>query len=567
MKNHKLLILITLLASVFVFKAVGQQHLSAMQAYDKAQQDRSDANDLWEKKDPTPAELDRSINILKHTLVFLDSLPIKELANGNFYLKARAYDVYLDMAQSYIVAGKKDSAIMAIENRFALSGSSYPVNNMDNFPLLAPLAHEPRYLAIMDKMKRQKSLWQNESFKTSYKDNLTDAEKVAGLSLLWSQAKYNFVNFDHAGIDWNQAYLDYLPKVTATKTTADYYKVLISFYAQLKDGHTNVYFPDALAGQFYSRPPFRTQLIEGRVFVTQVFSDSLFKTGIQPGLELLKIDGEPVIDYAEKNVKPYQSSSTPQDLEIREFSYALLAGAKDKPINIEFKAAKGKIIDKTIARSGYHDVKGLKTLEYKTINNIGYLTINNFEDNGIVKQFDSLYTVEIAKTKGLIIDIRYNGGGDGGIGFNIIGRLTDKPFKISASKLLSISSRPGAEPSWIDNGAGEWGANKKIFYDKPVVVLIGPRTFSAAEDFTVAFDYMKRGKLIGMPTGGSTGQPVPFNLPGGGEARVCGKHDNYPDGKEFVGVGINPDITVKPTIKDLLNGVDAAKEKALQLLK
>jgi C-terminal processing protease CtpA/Prc len=70
-----------------------------------------------------------------------------------------------------------------------------------------------------------------------------------------------------------------------------------------------------------------------------------------------------------------------------------------------------------------------------------------------------------------------------------------------------------------------------------------------------------------MPTGGSTGQPVSFNLPGGGEARVCGKHDSYPDGKEFVGIGINPDIIVQPTIKDLLNGVDAAKEKALQLLK
>ncbi|MDB5148134.1 MAG: hypothetical protein JWQ57_2154 [Mucilaginibacter sp.] len=564
MKNNSVLIIAVLIS--IAFRASAQQHLSAMQAYDKAQQARSDANDLWEKKDPSPAELDRSISILKHALLFLDSIPIKELANGNIYLKARPNDIYLDMAQSYSLAGKKDSALTALESMFALGESSQVLNYIEHDALLSPIRQEPRYLAVVGKMKAQGALWQNAAFKTPYKDNLTDAEKVAGLSLLWSQAKYNFVNFSHAGIDWNQTYLDYLPKVTATKTTADYYKVLISFYAQLKDGHTNVHVPDALSDQFYSRPPFRTQLIEGRVFVTQVFSDSLFKTGIQPGLEILKIDGEPVIDYAEKNVKPYQSSSTPQDLEVREFSYALLSGAKNKPINIEFKTAKGKMISKTIARSGYHDVKGLKTLEYKTINNIGYLTINNFEDEGIVKQFDSLYTAEIAKTKGLIIDIRYNGGGSGGIGFNIIGRLTDKPFKISASKLISLTSRPGAEPSWVDHGFDTWNVNGKIFYNKPVVVLIGPRTFSAAEDFTVAFDYMKRGKLIGMPTGGSTGQPVPFNLPGGGQARVCGKHDSYPDGKEFVGVGINPDITVKPTIKDLLNGVDAAKDKALQLL-
>ena len=307
-------------------------------------------------------------------------------------------------------------------------------------------------------------------------------------------------------------------------------------------------------------------MVEGRVFVSLVFSDSLYKSGIVPGLEVIKIDGQQVISYAEKNVRPYVCSSTPQDMEIREFSYQLLSGPKNKPIVFEFKDKDGKITNRTIPRTGYHDVKGLKTMEYQTIGNIGYLTINNFEDNKIIKQFDSLYTTEIAKTKGLIIDIRYNGGGDGGIGFNIIKRLTDKPFLSSQAKILRHSSRPNSEPLWDDLGHGTWSASGKIFYDKPVMVLIGPRTFSAAEDFTVAFDYMKRGKLIGMPTGGSTGQPVPFALPGGGSARVCGKRDTYPDGKEFVGIGIMPDIAVKRRIKDLWNGKDAAKEKALEIL-
>jgi len=254
------------------------------------------------------------------------------------------------------------------------------------------------------------------------------------------------------------------------------------------------------------------------------------------------------------------------NMEIREFSYLLFAGPKNKPVVIEFKDRNGKTVTRTIARTGYHDVKGLKTMTYQTIGQVGYLTINNFEDNKIVKQFDSLYSTEIAKTKGLIIDIRYNGGGDGGIGFNIIRRLTDKPFRISNSKVLRHYSRPYSEPEWEDYGINQWGANSKTFYDKPVVVLIGPRTFSAAEDFTVAFDFMQRGKLVGLPTGGSTGQPVPFSLPGGGSARVCGKHDSYPDGKEFVGIGIMPNVIVKKTIKDLLNGTDAAKEKALELL-
>lgn len=41
-----------------------------------------------------------------------------------------------------------------------------------------------------------------------------------------------------------------------------------------------------------------------------------------------------------------------------------------------------------------------------------------------------------------------------------------------------------------------------------VVVLTSPRTYSAAEDFASAFDVMRRGLIVGEPTGGSTGQPL-----------------------------------------------------------
>ncbi|HTD40980.1 MAG TPA: S41 family peptidase [Mucilaginibacter sp.] len=563
MKTKILSLLIVLLACFT--NAFGQKIYTGNEAADWVQSQRNIADDLIDAKS-TPAQVEKGVMILKKALAFLDSVPIKELAAGNAYLYYRRSDANRDLASGYALLGKKDSALDALDRMYTNGATSGVVEFLEKEPTLDAVRKEPRYLAIVKKLNEEGALWKNTTLKTPYKTNLSDAEKVAGLSLLWSQAKYNFVNFDHLDIDWNQTYLDYLPKVQNTKSTAEYYKVLINFYAQLKDGHTNVYAPDSLAAEFYSRPPFRTELIEGRVFVSLVFSDSLYKSGIVPGLEVIKIDGEPVISYAEKNIRPYASSSTPQDMEIREFSYQLLSGPKNKPIIIEFKDKNGKTINRTIARTGYHDVKGLKTMEYQTIGNVGYLTINNFEDNKIIKQFDSLYTTEIAKTKGLIIDIRYNGGGDGGIGFNILKRLTDKPFLNSQAKILQHSSRPYDEPLWDNLGYGRWGPNGKIFYNKPVIILIGPRTFSAAEDFTVAFDYMKRGTLVGLPTGGSTGQPVPFSLPGGGNARVCGKRDTYPDGKEFVGIGIMPNVTVKKTIKDLLSGKDAAKDKALEIL-
>lgn len=101
----------------------------------------------------------------------------------------------------------------------------------------------------------------------------------------------------------------------------------------------------------------------------------------------------------------------------------------------------------------------------------------------------------------------------------------------------------------------------------PVIVLTSPRTFSAAEDFAVAFDAMQRGTIVGEATGGSTGQPLLFSLPGGGSGRVCTKRDTYPDGREFVGVGVQPHIKVAPTVADFRNGRDTVLEAALAELK
>jgi C-terminal processing protease CtpA/Prc len=56
-------------------------------------------------------------------------------------------------------------------------------------------------------------------------------------------------------------------------------------------------------------------------------------------------------------------------------------------------------------------------------------------------------------------------------------------------------------------------------------------------------------------------------LPGGGIGRVCTKKDTYPNGKEFVGYGIQPDITIKKSLSDYLDGKDPALEKAIDYLR
>ena len=264
--------------TVFICQlAKAQTETLSMQYYDRAQNARDKASDFYGKKNASPADIAKGIQMLQNTIRFLDSIPVAELADGNIYLKGRTHDVLMDLGAAYAIANKKDSAFIALDKMYAQGSYSNLSNYMSKDSSFMNLWGDPRFKALTDKLKKQGEFYGNTALKKPYKPNLTDEEKAAGLSLLWTQAKNNFVYFDHLATDWNQTYLDYLTLVKNTKSTAEYYKVLMKFYASLHDGHTNVYPPQQLSSEFYSRPPMRAELIEGRVFVSDVYNDSLFK--------------------------------------------------------------------------------------------------------------------------------------------------------------------------------------------------------------------------------------------------------------------------------------------------
>jgi len=81
-------------------------------------------------------------------------------------------------------------------------------------------------------------------------------------------------------------------------------------------------------------------------------------------------------------------------------------------------------------------------------------------------------------------------------------------------------------------------------------VLANEGTASAAEDFLVALDNNGRATIVGTPSYGSTGQPIFGELPGGGEFRVCSRWCLYPDGREFINTGVQPQVYAPLTLED-----------------
>jgi carboxyl-terminal processing protease len=549
---------------IFLITISPAQSVTAMMAYDSATQYRDIADTLWNAEKKSVDNLTKALAVLNKGLAYLNQPGVWDLAQGNIYLKYRRFNILNDIAHVYSLLREKERTIQTLNEMHDIGGYQY--NFIEKDTAFGFIRNEPGYRELIASMQQGEALWKPNALKTPYQVNLPLNEKIAGLSLLWSQAKYNFAHFDCANIDWNRKYLDYLTLVVQTSSTADYYKLLIKFYASLKDGHTNVYAPKELTEKFYSRPPFRTELIEGGVFVTDIFSDTLQKMGIEKGLEILAINSEPVLEYAKNNIEPYQSSSTPQDMIVRKFTYGLLSGPKEDPLEIKFRNKKGKEWVQSVSRTGYKAVNPIPSAAYREVDNIGCLELNSFADPAVTKIYDSLFS-KIAKTKALIIDLRKNGGGSSNIGLHILSTLTDTPYSISLSKITQYNSTDGGDAQWYSFAPEKQYPSKKMFYAKPVIVLISARTFSAAEDFVVAFSYAKRGKLVGQTTGGSTGQPLPFDLPGGGTARVCAKYDTFPDGKKFVGLGIAPDISISKTRNDFYNNNDAVLMKALDLLR
>lgn len=205
------------------------------------------------------------------------------------------------------------------------------------------------------------------------------------------------------------------------------------------------------------------------------------------------------------------------------------------------------------------------------------------------------------KAKALIIDLRNNGGGSTGIGLEILKYLAHdtilygarKPSRMHIPTYKAWGSFLTPQDTLTDKP--EWGMNKEemtksyligkddypyvfpyvadtIQLDAkrivvPTAMLIRRNTASAAEDFLIYADNQKHFTKFGDNTFGSTGQPYLFDMPGGGRARVCTKKDTYPNGVEFVGVGIIPEVVVRPTLQDYQDKKDPVLEKAVAFLK
>lgn len=415
----------------------------------------------------------------------------------------------------------------------------------------------------------------------------TTEQKVWGLMAVWSQAKFNFPFFDkHPELNWDEKVIEYIPKVVTATNMDSYYNVLCEFAALLKDGHTAVNKPGGLFNPADDWPPVEVEVVNGKYFIARVGeSRELNKINVYPGLEIIEIEGTAVDNYYQSTVLRYESRGTKQADEAINI-YKLLSGPKDSKVRMKVREINGTERFVSLIRNSKTDSGGRffnrlfnwymaeNPIEVRTVENgIIYIKIANFDSENVttefLKEFDKLNLPEV---KGIILDLRFNPGGDDKNAFPIISCFLDSPvksFRWKSPKYVPAKNSWGFAPEWEEGYIGNENIQPREGkrYSGPLVILIGHTTYSTAEDFLIPFDFSNRAVLTGAITAGSTGNPCRIQLPGGGNFRVVTLETLYPDGRKWVGIGIKPAVEVEPTQKDFVNGNDPVLLKGIEVIK
>jgi C-terminal processing protease CtpA/Prc len=290
---------------------------------------------------------------------------------------------------------------------------------------------------------------------------------------------------------------------------------------------------------------------------------------IKPGMELLEIDSTPVTTIIERDLDPYISSSTTQDRQLREMRM-LLQGPPGSTARTRWRTLEGATVDVALIRNESQNRAAMPAqrhdlMEFKTLpGDIAYIALNDFSNAKIDRDFETKLP-DLRSARAWIIDLRINGGGSSEIGYAILSHFINAPVEGSTWRTRQYNptfQAWGREQTWYEGAPDLIKPAAGPRFDGPVYILTSPNTCSAAEDFLVPLKVAKRAILVGEPTCGSSGQPLAFTVYGA-SARVCTKWDRFPDGTEFVGVGILPDVPSSRTRQDVASGRDAVLDVAV----
>jgi tricorn protease len=371
----------------------------------------------------------------------------------------------------------------------------------------------------------------------------TDAERQAMFDHVWIRTKNIFYEPSFHGIDWELMKTEYGKYLPSIGNGYEFAEMLNELLGELNVSHAYARYsnrisnPDATS----SLGVFIDYNHQGDgILITEVLKGGpLDKSNFDviPGMIIEKIDGETI--SADRDLATY--------LNRKAGKFALL-----DIIDPANKKEKMQITVKPISLGAERRLlysrwvkKNEKEVEEKSNGQLGYVHIPGMGDGPYRSIYDDMMGRYIDK-KGMIIDTRFNGGGD--LVADLVMFFTGVEFNVYATAAKDV----GGEPT------SRW--------TKPTLTMFNESNYSDGSCYAQAYVDLKIGKTLGMPVPGTCSWAGWEGLPNGGSWGVIPVSAKNIDGLWMENLQTEPDIKVKNMPGKIDKGIDEQLERAIKEL-
>lgn len=390
--------------------------------------------------------------------------------------------------------------------------------------------------------------------------------RFAATIIAWNVAQHFYPYFDVTAVDWEAALVRALTRAATDTSTEAFGATLGRMMSELRDGHSQVDIPGSSP---FAAPSFRTAWVEGKLVVTAL--DSASKDPIAVGDVIVSVDGVPaqyVLDHLDSVYTAAKAEPT------RNRSIMTLFGfASDTVMTVEVKSASQReaATRKIRVSRSYANFPPVKRLEPVTEVKPGYWYVD------IRRMNDSAFNASVprfAGARGIIFDLR---GYPRLSTIKLAGHFVDDTARWGGETMsIPLVLRPNRErmvflgprdgknlPAWSSPETGWVISPVAPRLTNNVIFLTDSRAISYSESTLDMVTKLHLGVIVGSPTAGTNGNVNPFALPGGYGVVWTGMRVLRHDGTRLQGIGITPDIQVRPTISGIAAGRDEVLERGI----
>ena len=275
------------------------------------------------------------------------------------------------------------------------------------------------------------------------------------------------------GVDWDAMYTKYLPMARQQQNRGSFYRVVRMMLGELNASHLGIW--RSGRGRHNERVGYLGMQVnptdEGLRIVRVVRDGPADRYGLHPGDLLLAVNDVPVADT---NL------------------YALLRYTRNQRVLLRVRRATGREETLEIEPIGPGELSDLLYEEWVEANRrfvdsvsqgrLAYVHVRAMDEESLERFKRDLY--EQRDRQGLVLDIRYNGGGS------------------THDALLAILRRVHYLYS-VERGDTAREYSSLFAWAKPIVLLINEHCYSDAEIFPQGFKELGLGTVVGTPTFGA----------------------------------------------------------------